>query len=811
MGWERKRGKLAEFNRFVRGGAARRVLRDRGRPRPPLRARALRHHARRRHGAAAGRRARCSSARWRTRSTARSTTRTLGRVVRGYGILQPRVGVSLPSAHRSRFAAIHSGHPGRRSVHDGGLRRLPGPVRRGQLHRQGHLRRRRVRARHARPLPREHAALPRPDRGQLRARRPRHRHRASTTTTRRATSRFTRRKHRWIRGDWQLLPWLTGRACPGPDGPEPNRLSLLSRWKILDNLRRSTVEIAQLAFLVAGWTVLPGSPLRWTLLGLLAPSRRRGSSRCCSRCSARRSTSRGAPTTRRWAATRSTSAQQVGARRSCSCRTRPGSRPTRSCARSGACSSRAGTCSSGRRRRRPSARSAGAPGAAWRAMWPAVALAARAAGAGDRRRPRSASATALDLALARRGRCRCVAAVARRRRRSPMRSARRRCAASGGSPPRSATAGAALRAAALALLRALRHREHALARARQLPGGSRAGRGDAHLADQHRPPAAGHGQRATTSGSSPRDDMAERLELAFRSLERDAALPGPLLQLVRPARPAACSSRRTSPRWTAATSPATSSRCGRPASISPTSRCSTRASGGRSTPASRWRSERLPRACPSPTADRAAGARAWPRRALALREAESGTAARSRPLGAPSVARARSRGARGCARRSRRPRRRAARSSGSRGASRSSRSTRGRSSGLRRGADPSRGSRPIARRHRGADGDPSLAAADLLRRSRDRGARRPTRWRWTSASSSTTSASCSPSATSRRTHALDGSYYDLLASEARLASFVADRQERRAGGALVPARAHAHARGAARRRWCRGAAACSST
>ena len=36
----------------------------------------------------------------------------LGRVVRGYGILQPRVGVSLPSAHRSRFAAIHSGHPG---------------------------------------------------------------------------------------------------------------------------------------------------------------------------------------------------------------------------------------------------------------------------------------------------------------------------------------------------------------------------------------------------------------------------------------------------------------------------------------------------------------------------------------------------------------------------------------------------------------------------------------------------------------------------------------------------------------------------
>src|SRR4029079_19624111 len=37
---------------------------------------------------------------------------TLGRVVSGYGILQPRVGVSLPSAHRSLFASIHSGHPG---------------------------------------------------------------------------------------------------------------------------------------------------------------------------------------------------------------------------------------------------------------------------------------------------------------------------------------------------------------------------------------------------------------------------------------------------------------------------------------------------------------------------------------------------------------------------------------------------------------------------------------------------------------------------------------------------------------------------
>jgi cyclic beta-1,2-glucan synthetase len=49
---------------------------------------------------------------------------------------------------------------------------------------------------------------------------------------------------------------------------EANRLSLLSRGKILDNLRRSTIEIAQLAFLVIGWTLLPVPVLRWTLFGL---------------------------------------------------------------------------------------------------------------------------------------------------------------------------------------------------------------------------------------------------------------------------------------------------------------------------------------------------------------------------------------------------------------------------------------------------------------------------------------------------------------------------------------------------------------
>ncbi|MGE3617905.1 MAG: hypothetical protein AB7L66_18685, partial [Gemmatimonadales bacterium] len=110
MGWERKRGKLAEFNRFMRGAGpdafslvegnvgALRGLRyvitlDADTVLPPDAAPDL-------VGAIAHplNRAEYDPAR--------------GRVVRGYGILQPRVGVSLPSAYRSRFAATYSGRPG---------------------------------------------------------------------------------------------------------------------------------------------------------------------------------------------------------------------------------------------------------------------------------------------------------------------------------------------------------------------------------------------------------------------------------------------------------------------------------------------------------------------------------------------------------------------------------------------------------------------------------------------------------------------------------------------------------------------------
>ncbi|WP_114965120.1 GH36-type glycosyl hydrolase domain-containing protein [Alkalilacustris brevis] len=79
------------------------------------------------------------------------------------------------------------------------------------------------------------------------------------------------RMHRWIRGDWQLLPWL-GRRVPGPEGVKlASRFTHLGRWKLLDNLRRSLVPVSLLALVLAGWAVLPGSPWVWTALAVLVP------------------------------------------------------------------------------------------------------------------------------------------------------------------------------------------------------------------------------------------------------------------------------------------------------------------------------------------------------------------------------------------------------------------------------------------------------------------------------------------------------------------------------------------------------------
>ncbi len=72
------------------------------------------------------------------------------------------------------------------------------------------------------------------------------------------------RRQRWIRGDWQIASWLLPRV-PGPDGvSRSNPLSRLSQWKILDNLRRSLVPSSLILLWLAGWFLVPAAAL-WTL------------------------------------------------------------------------------------------------------------------------------------------------------------------------------------------------------------------------------------------------------------------------------------------------------------------------------------------------------------------------------------------------------------------------------------------------------------------------------------------------------------------------------------------------------------------
>ncbi len=73
------------------------------------------------------------------------------------------------------------------------------------------------------------------------------------------------RRSRWIRGDWQLIPWLLPLLPKLNGNSRKNPLSLLSWWKILDNLRRSLIPLALIALLLTGWTILL-SAWFWTLV-----------------------------------------------------------------------------------------------------------------------------------------------------------------------------------------------------------------------------------------------------------------------------------------------------------------------------------------------------------------------------------------------------------------------------------------------------------------------------------------------------------------------------------------------------------------
>ncbi len=72
------------------------------------------------------------------------------------------------------------------------------------------------------------------------------------------------RQHRWARGDWQLLPWILGRGDAAAGERSNGTLPLIGRWKMLDNLRRSLSAPASVAALIAGWALPLQAAAVWT-------------------------------------------------------------------------------------------------------------------------------------------------------------------------------------------------------------------------------------------------------------------------------------------------------------------------------------------------------------------------------------------------------------------------------------------------------------------------------------------------------------------------------------------------------------------
>ena len=271
MGWERKRGKLLDLNKFIRGEfdsfpvkvgnmdvlhSVRYVITlDSDTQLPRGTAHAL-------IGAM-------------THPLNRAVIDPDSRIVtEGYGILQPRVGVSVRSASRSRLAAIYSGQTGfdiyTRAVSDAyqdlygeGIFTGKGIYEVDTLH-----------AVLDRRFPRNSLLSHDLIEGSYA--------RAGLATDIEVIddypshySAYRRRQHRWVRGDWQIAQWLFSKVPDESGRMVKNPISNISRWKIFDNLRRSLVETMTLILLVAGWLGLPGGPLYWTLVTvilLFAPS-----------------------------------------------------------------------------------------------------------------------------------------------------------------------------------------------------------------------------------------------------------------------------------------------------------------------------------------------------------------------------------------------------------------------------------------------------------------------------------------------------------------------------------------------------------
>ena len=189
-------------------------------------------------------------------------------VTEGYGILQPRVGVSIHSASLSRFASIYSGETGydiyTRAVSDV-YQDLYGE---GIFTGKGIYEAEVLQAVLDRRFPRNSLLSHDLIEGAYA--------RAGLVTDVEVIddypshySAHIRRNHRWVRGDWQITRWLLPRVIDEQGHRVHNPISTISAWKIFDNLRRSLIQPATFLLLFFGWLFLPGSPLYWTVVTLL--------------------------------------------------------------------------------------------------------------------------------------------------------------------------------------------------------------------------------------------------------------------------------------------------------------------------------------------------------------------------------------------------------------------------------------------------------------------------------------------------------------------------------------------------------------
>jgi hypothetical protein len=189
-------------------------------------------------------------------------------VTEGYGILQPRIGITVRSTARSRLGAIYSGQSGfdiyTRAISDAyqdlfgeGIFTGKGIYEVETLHAV-------LNHRFPRNALLSHDLI---EGAYARA--------GLVTDTELVDdypshyNAYMRRQHRWVRGDWQIAPWIFSHVRDESGRRVKNPISPIARWKILDNMRRSLVDPCLLILFVAGWLGLPGGPLYWTIVPLL--------------------------------------------------------------------------------------------------------------------------------------------------------------------------------------------------------------------------------------------------------------------------------------------------------------------------------------------------------------------------------------------------------------------------------------------------------------------------------------------------------------------------------------------------------------